>query len=124
MQNSLVVRVLKRVGKLPHEAGSPDRRDRALDPQQTVERLAVEQGHRQVMLAVRLANIEHPHDVRVLEGRRQPGLAVKQPQERLIGGEVRLEDFDGARLLEQPVLGTVHEPHAPDPELIAQVVGA
>ena len=36
--------------------------------------------------------------------------------------EVRLEDLDRARLLQQPVTGAIDEAHAPGPEPLAEVV--
>ena len=79
------------------------------DPQEVA---AVEVLHRDVEHPVRLgAEVDDAHRVRVVEPACSLRLAVKTGRERLVPGEVLVEDLHGHRLLERYLARPVDLPH-------------
>jgi hypothetical protein len=67
VQHLLVVGVPERIGKLADDGRRACGRKWATGPQEMMERPAFEQGHREVVLAVGLADVEDAHDAGVLQ---------------------------------------------------------
>jgi hypothetical protein len=85
------------------------------------ERLAVDQLHDDVGLAVDFAGVVDGHDVGMVEAGRQAGL-VQQPL-AVIGGQVRLaHNLDRHRAVQQLVVGSADDGHPAAAELGAEAV--
>ena len=71
------------------------------------ERAAGQVLEDQVGLAVLLAPVVDPQDVRVVEGGDGPGLGPEPLEEGLVAGQGGVEDLDGHLALERDVVGQV-----------------
>src|SRR5206468_1614459 len=86
------------------------------------ERLPLDVLHRDERTAVFLTHVEDPHDVRVGEPRRQPGLAEKAPLEVLVPGKVLGQPLQRHRPVELDVVREVDRSHRAVPERTNELV--
>ena len=115
---------LQRRADLPHDAGDLLEIER-LAARARREALALEVFHHQVRLAGgQGVEVEHLHDVRVLQPRGDLGLALEAGQ-RLLGQlAIDVQHLDGDLLAGQPaVAGQPHLAHASAAELALDLVG-
>ena len=80
-----------------------------------VAKAALDELHRDELLSVGLADVEHPHDVTVLEQLRDPPLITEHADEVAVFREVLVQDLQGDNAaLSRPAerFGAVHGRHA------------
>ena len=99
-----LVRVGEAFAHLEDDVEAVRDRDAAVDPaapfEQRLQIDAVDVLHDDEVRVLAVADVEHLHDVRVLEGERQPRLVQEHRDELLVLGEGRQDALDGDVLLE------------------------
>ena len=112
------MRRVQRGGRLGDERAGPGDRQRPDPVDQRPQVAAGNVAHGDVQHTVRLPGAEHRDDVRVLGGRRYPGLLDEPGPERLVAGEVGGEHLQGGRPVEVVVVGAVDHGHAATADLL------
>jgi hypothetical protein len=100
---------------LRHDRRRPLRRQRALVLEQPVQVGARHVAHDQVELAVLLARPVHRHDVRVVDQRREPRLALEALAEGRVGRAVGGDQLERNRAPEVELDRPVDDAHAAAP---------
>ena len=119
----MLVGVLHGLGDLLEELRRVPRRQRA-EVRPLVQALAVDEGHREVVLAVVLADLVDRHDVGMVEVGRRLGFAV-EPLHVLVRGELPGEDhLQGDRPVQLDLPGLVDHAHAAAGDLALDFVVA
>ena len=98
-------------------------RERRLLGQPRAQRLALDERHRVVRQAVRVARREHGNDVRLLERRRRADLAL-EPLGADAGGELGRQDLDDDLASEPRLVGDEDARHPAAAELALERVGS
>ena len=122
-QSRLVGRVegARNLGHDPRRAG---RLERAVAADQRRKVHPVDEAHRDVQHAVRLAGVVHRDHVRVVERARRPRLAEEPLAELLLAGDLRGNDLQRDLPPQADVLGAVHHAHpAATDDLLDLVAG-
>jgi hypothetical protein len=86
---------VERQRHLRDDPGGPVRGERSLGIDQAAHVAALHVSHRDEQHAVALARSEDRNDVRVVDGRRRPGLADEALAERIVQGERGGEQLEG-----------------------------
>ena len=107
---ALVGRVERR-GDLLHQPHDALRLERALSVEDLAQVAALDPPHRDEEEALGLALLVHRDDVRVVDQRGQPGLALEALAEALVGDKRAREHLQRNRAPEPQVLRPVHHPH-------------
>ena len=77
VDDAVVVRVVERAGDLARDAQRVGHRQLPLAVEPVAQGLALDERHREPELAVGLARVEHGEDVRMLQPRGEPDLALE-----------------------------------------------
>lgn len=110
MDDALRVSVVERAADLGGDGKSPvDRHGR---PHAGAQRLALDVLHHKVGHALLLAEVQHRHDVRMVEPRDEPGLLLEAADEARIQGSGRKQDLDRDVALESQLMGLVDDGHS------------
>src|SRR5262249_31797558 len=104
MRDAFCVRRRQRRRDLVHDPDAEGRRQSTAAPDAPIEIFALEIFHHQIWLARwSLAEVEHLHDVRMVELRRDFGLASEARERLLVEGQVTRQNFDGHESVETEV---------------------
>ena len=116
VHDALRVRLAGGVAELQRDVERARQRQRAAGRREgALERQAVEVLHHDVHRAVgELPDEEDVDDVRVRQARRDLRLAVEARDERLVGGELAVEDLHRDVAVDAPLEGAVDAPHRAD----------
>ncbi len=108
-------------------AGEPGRllqRERSVRVQPASQGASRDVLDSQVVTPVRLARLEDPDEIRVLDLGGDPGLPEEAPDERLVLGELLLQELDGDGVAAARRLGAEHDAHGAAAKLFLESVGA
>jgi hypothetical protein len=123
MDDAGPMRGRQRVGHLNRDGQRLGDRERAFrNPR--LERLAVEILDDEKREALVFADVVERADVRVLERRDQPRLALEALAELRVGGERRRQDLQGDDAIETRVVGSIDLAHSALPERREDLIGA
>src|SRR6476660_7811778 len=112
MNDTVLVRVVQRLGGLPRDSESLFEWRLGLAPESLPQGLALRIGHGEPELASRFAGVVHREDVRVLEAGGEANLAL-EPLGPERGGQLRAEDFQRDQAVVLEVASEVDRRHAP-----------
>ena len=115
------MRGVERVGDLDAEIEDLVDRQR-LAGDVLIERLPVEQLHRDELPALELADVVDRADRRMIEGRGGSRLALEPLERQLIRGRVGGQEFQRERAAEPRVLGLVNHTHAARTDLLDDTI--
>ncbi len=111
MDDPLLVRVIERPRQLDADLDDVPRRHRLRSLQRFGERLAFDELHRDVRMALVFADVEYRHDV----GMRKHACAFRFAQEPpvilAVEAQLRLEQLDRQRTVDLGIEGLVHAGH-------------
>ena len=117
------MRVTERVSDVAHDANHVCDRKRSLPDETIAQRLAFDVRHRVVQQPVGLSDEQHRHDVRMVNARREPDLAVESvdaERPRQLRGQHLHDDAP----VERAFLGHENARHAAAAQLAIESVGA
>jgi hypothetical protein len=124
VDHSVPVRVFESVGRLARDAERVLQRQLLLAGEPVAELLALDERHREPELPACAARIVDRQDVRVLEPRGEPDLALKALGAEGVS-EIGVKDLEGDRAVVADVVGEIYRGHAAAAELaLDRVAGA
>ena len=121
MDDSFRVRCVQRIGNL-NSQGQQDFQLERSPGNAVLQRQAVKEFHDDEGLAVLLINFVDGADIRVVQGRRRLGLALKTPQGLGITGNIFRQKLQGHETAQLQVFGLVDNAHAAAAELFNNAV--
>ena len=118
---------MSRVERQRHLRDDPDgpvRGKRSFGIDQAAYVAALHVSHRDEQHAVALPRSEDRNDVRVVDGRRRPGLTNEALPERIVQGEHGREQFKGDVAAQLDIAGAVDDRHPAPADLLLQPVAS
>jgi len=107
---------------LADDAGCPRRIQRAEPANQLPDVPAPDVAHRYEQHSASIPGLEDGDDVRVVDGRRRPGLADEPLPERLVAGDLRRQDLQCDPPAKPDIVRAVDDRHAAPADLLGQPV--
>ena len=117
VQDALGVRQLNRVGDL-HAQVEHHRQRQRLAADEPIERLAFQVLHRDVLLALELADVVHRADARVVHRRGGLGLAFEAFERHRVARQRRGQELQDQRAAQPGVFGAINDAHAAGADLL------
>jgi hypothetical protein len=122
MDDAIAVRVLQRGTQLQEKPLHDGNRQCPVALDHRVEWRAIDVLHDEEERIAGIANGVDHHDVRVIESRGRPRLALEPLLHAVVEREVRQHGLDGHLAIQAQVVGEVHDGHAAASDLAADLV--